>query len=216
MCSPTFAQIEVSLSPARLQRYMGAANGDKHHALRLYIWNTRLGESFYLPSQICEITVRNAIHRAVRANFGEQWHQSPAFTRSLPDRLKNELTKVIQDETVAYGAAMTNDHLVSGLSFGFWVNLLTSRYDHTLWPRFFPRCFPNKPANIGRPDIQIEAEQFRMQRNRIAHHKPLFDRNPVSEYQRMLKIIGWVSPETFWFVQKISNVSQTINARPPY
>ena len=55
------------MSPARLDRFVPAARGDRNHALRLYIWNARLCEKFYLPIQLAEVTMRNAIHHRFSA-----------------------------------------------------------------------------------------------------------------------------------------------------
>src|SRR5437868_3775751 len=124
-CVPgTFSAIEGSLSPARLGRYLNAAGGDKHLALRLYVWNARMGEAFYLPSQIAEVCIRNAIHKALCSKHGPQWFNLAAFRCTLPNRLRDELDKVIDSERGAYGAGMTADHIVSGLTFGFWSHLL--------------------------------------------------------------------------------------------
>jgi hypothetical protein len=214
-CVPhTYAGIEQTLSAARLGRYLGAANGDRHLAFRLYLWNARLCEAFYLPIQICEVAFRNSAHQALRRHYGNDWHQRGGFLCTLPDRLKTELRNVIAEERRAYGARMTIDHVVSGLSFGFWVHLTSKRYEGVLWPRYLPHCFPNKPGHVQPQTIHARLEGLRIQRNRIAHHKPIFDRRPSQQYGEMLETLGWICTETKWLVKQTSRVQRTINARP--
>jgi hypothetical protein len=38
--------------------------------------------------------------------------------------------------------------LISGLSFGFWTNLLDKRYEQNLWPRLLKVVFPYLPRSI--------------------------------------------------------------------
>jgi hypothetical protein len=214
-CLPaTYDAIERALSQARLGRYLGAAGQDKHYALRLYIWNARLCESFYLPTQICEVTIRNALHGALRTHHGEKWFERGGFLCTLPIRLREEMETVIADERAAYGLNMTLDHIVSGLPLGFWVRLLTSNYDEVFWPAYFSTQFPNKPTGVNRQSLYNKVEQFRKHRNKIAHHKPIFHQQLGTEYNNLLDIVGWVSPETKWFVQTLSRIQQTISDRP--
>lgn len=214
-CSPaTYGAVENTLTKARLARYLDAAKGDKHHALRLYVWNARLCEAFYLPSQICEVALRNAIHGALRDKHGPDWYQRGAFLCTLPDRLRQELDKVVRDQRTVHNGKITLDHIVADLSLGFWQHLLVRAYDGVFWPKYFHLQFPHKPRHIGRQQVYDSVEDFRGHRNRIAHHKPIFHRQPSAELQNLLRLIGWICPETHWLCQTLSQVQQTINERP--
>lgn len=210
----TFASIENTLSAPRLARYLGEAKGDKHYALRLYVWNGHLCEAFYLPIQIAEVCSRNTILAALSAKHGNEWFERGAFLCTLPERLKNELSGVIRDERQAHGSALTTNHIVSGLSFGFWVHLMTKNYEGVFWPAYFQTCFPNKPKDVTRRMLHEKLERLRTFRNRIAHHKPIFDHSPKAEYQSLMETIEWICRETHWFTRQISRVDQTINAKP--
>jgi len=210
----TFCAIEQTLSPARLQRYMPAAGGNKHFALRLYVWNARLCEAFYLPTQLAEVSIRNVVHAAITDQYQDTWHRRGSFLCTLPDRLKTELNKVIADERAIHGLLLTNDHIVSGLSFGFWAHMFTANFEGILWPKYFPLCFPNKPTGLDRYELYGWIESLRAMRNRIAHHKPVFDKNPTAEYQNIIQLVSWICPDTAWFLKTTSHVSSIINARP--
>lgn len=211
---PAFGVVENTLSKARLARYLIEAGGDPHYALRLYVWNASLCQALYLPVQICEVAVRNALHGALVRKIGPNWHEVEAFRRTLPAQLRGLLDDAIARERIDYGARMTVDHVVSGLSFGFWQNLLTARYDGMLWPQSFAQSFPKKPTTVSRELLYKHIDKFRILRNRLAHHKPIFDRGPSIEYLNMLQIVSWICPDTAWLMRHLSRVAQTINSRP--
>lgn len=141
--------IETTMSSARLARYLGASKGDKYHALRLYIWNARLCEEFYIPLQFSEVSLRNSIHRRLTVLYGTDWFDQAKFTGAIPDRHKSEITKVAADERQKRGRAFTPDHVVAGMSFGFWQNLLGRRLKFVLWRDGIGAAFPHLPKGLA-------------------------------------------------------------------
>lgn len=116
-----WAGVERVLSPQRIGRYLPAARGDKQLAFRLYLWNLRLCEAFYLPCHFCEVAIRNGLHEALKARFGsEDWHLDQKVLAILPERQKVELTDVIRRARAEHGDGATIHHLVSQLPLGFW------------------------------------------------------------------------------------------------
>src|SRR4051812_32174350 len=98
-CTPAVLnEIETALSPARLHRYLNAAGGDKHLALRLYVWNARLCKELYLPLQTAEICVRNVVHNTLSRKYGAGWYSNHKFIDVLPDRYKEEIARTVLDE----------------------------------------------------------------------------------------------------------------------
>ncbi len=208
--------LERALSVARLGRYLPAAGGDRYRALRLYVWNARLCEAFYLPCQIAEITIRNSISRALSSHYKtDEWYTKGGFLCQLPPRLKGELDDVISDKRGDHGAGMTHDHVIAGLSFGFWTHTLTKNFENAgIWPKNISLAFPCAPINISRSDLYKRVDSVRSFRNRIAHHYAVFDKAPNSMHKDILEVIEWSCEETAWLVRGLSKVSQTINARP--
>lgn len=214
-CMPaTLSSIEAAISPARLGRYMAAAQGDRNLALRLCVWNISLCEALYMPVQFAEVALRNAICRALETRYGAGWPHNAAFLCTLPMRLSGELNRAGETERQLHRDRTTPDHIVSALSFGFWLHMLTTNYQGSLWPIYFSISFPNKPQNIALRDLHRRADRLRILRNRIAHHKPIFDRGPVSDYDNIITLIEWILDETAWFVRQTARLSQTINQRP--
>ena len=214
-CTPgTFTELERAFSNARLSRYLPAAGGDKHLALRLYVWNARLCEEFYLPLQTAEVCVRNAIADTLVRRYGEGWYSSPAVHNLLLERHSAELNEVARSEQLERGINFTRDHVVAGLSFGFWVGWMTSRYQNHIWMMGVNRSFPNAPANLALGDAHAAVDQLRRFRNKVAHHHAIFDRQPIAEYQNVERVLNWVSPAALWLTRQLSSPSRVINKRP--
>lgn len=211
---PVMGAIETALSPARLNRFMPAAGGDRALALRLHVWNARLCEAFYLPTQLAEVSTRNALHSAVAARYGKDWHAEAAFLSNLPNRLLDELQNVIARERSKRKQGFTADHVVAGLSFGFWVHLVSKSFDHLLWKRGVAAAFPHVPRGTTRVDVHGRLNGLRNWRNLIAHHYAVFDRSPMAEFQNIVGIIRWICPDTGWFAHELSNVPRVLNQRP--
>lgn len=204
------------MAPARLARFAAGTGGDKHRAFRQYVWNARLCEEFYLPLQIAEISIRNAIHKTLTRRFGEDWPSNAGFIAQIPDRYKDEVRKVVNDERIAKGRGFTVDHVVAGMTFGFWVHLLTARYDELLWQGGVKRSFPHIARNVTREDVYVKVDQLRVFRNRVAHHFAIFDRRPMGEYQNLLELLSLICPDTEWAVKQLANPARVINARPRF
>jgi hypothetical protein len=193
---------------------MPAANHDKHHALRLYVWNARICEAFYLPQQILEVTLRNALHPVIVSRYGPAWHNSAGFRSAITHKARNELEEIVTKETGQRGKEFTIDHVIAGLTLGFWTNLLSKSFEYNFWAKGMDQTFPHAPAWMKRGDISAKAESIRKFRNMIAHHYAVFDRAPNKEYQDIVAFIGWLNPEAAWFTNHLSKVSSVINARP--
>ena len=202
------------MSPARLARFTSPEIGCKHHALRMYVWNARLCEEFYIPLQTAEICVRNAIADTLKRRFTQGWYASPTVNGFLTEKYRNELAEIVRREKKRKAINFTADHVVSGLSFGFWVNLLTSRYEKHLWQHGIRRSFPHATQDIDREKAHQKIDQLRKFRNMVAHHYAIFDRSPLREYQNLERVLGWICPDSVWLIKQLSSPSRVINSRP--
>ncbi|MFK5979536.1 MAG: hypothetical protein QM488_11680 [Rhizobiaceae bacterium] len=201
------------LNTARVNRYALAARGGGVTPTSLYLWNCDLSAAFYMPLHFAEITCRNTIHKALCFRDVE-WPKNPTFRGILGGNYLNDLDSVIAEEGRQHGDDMTNDHIVSALSFGFWEHLTTKRFGRFLWSKGFQRSFGSAPWKMKLHDLQRQIESVRRWRNRIAHHNAIFDKKPSSKLQDAITLIEWSSPELSKWVAAQCQVQSIINDRP--
>lgn len=206
--------IEATMSPARLTRFLPALSIDRNHALRTYVWNARLCEEFYIPLQFTEIALRNGIHRRLQQVFGQDWHISQKFKNVIPNRHKEDVANVTSSEMAKRGPSFTIDHVVAGLPFGFWQNLMGKGTAHLLWKYNANAVFPFAPIGTKRETIFEMLEQLRVFRNNIMHHYAIFDKNPVAEYNNIRTLMSWMCPHTLWLMSELANPAAVLLQRP--
>ncbi|MBZ0217212.1 MAG: hypothetical protein K8F25_11700 [Fimbriimonadaceae bacterium] len=207
--------IVKALQEQRVNRYLPPANGDPALALSLYMWNYDLSEAFQFPLHVAEISCRNAIHNCLLDKLGDRWFEHSTFRNLLDRKFLGELDSAIAEEADAHGAAnVTCHHVVSGLMFGFWEHLTTKRFDRLLWIRGIYHSFPNAPPNSNYRLLQSQIELVRRWRNRIAHHKTIFDKQPNAKFKEISDLIRWVCNDTADWVVSVSRVTSTVNLRP--
>jgi hypothetical protein len=206
--------VEATMSPARFERYVTAAAGDRNLALRLYVWNARLCEEFYIPLQFTEVAIRNAISWRLSHLYTNHWFDEPNFINVIPERHKTELVGIVAEQKRKRGSAFAPDHVVACMSFGFWQNLMGRHLAHIFW-RAGVRCsFPYMPAGTKRADVYQRMDDMRNFRNGVMHHYAIFDRRPAAEYQNLLALLSWICPESLWLVKQLSNPAAIIARRP--
>lgn len=184
-----------ALSPARLTTYIRRAHGNARRALDLYAWNVNAGAALYPILQVNEIALRNAVERALAAQFGVQWPYSTGFLRTLPkpekeafERGRGRLERVLRVPRVSTG------DIVAAQTYGFWVMLLTSRFQRRIWDQEFTRSFASAPPQVDRSVVHDRADEIRRLRNRIAHHEPLLNHDLLGAHQRAASMVRWISP----------------------
>lgn len=194
---------------------MRDAGGDKHRALRLYLWNARLCQEFYVPLQTAELCIRNSITGILKRRFGHGWYSNTKFIDVLPDRHKEALASAVLDEQLYRGPDFTGDHVVAAMTFGFWSQLLTKNFGHILWqPPGIHRAFTNAPKVLTQADLYDRVELIRTFRNDVAHHYAIYDRQALPKYEATMELIEWVSPHTRWLVRQMVNPQAIMAARP--
>lgn len=210
-----FPAIETAIKQSRLGRYMPVPGYDRETAIKFYIWNCQLSEAFQFPLHMAEVTCRNAIQKGLNTRFKNPWFDQPDLKRLLDRRQLDHLEAVIAEERHQHAAKMTGDHIVSSLSFGFWDHLTTKRFDRTLWLRGIQHNFPGAySARMTLSDVNALIQKVRRWRNRIAHHRAIFDKDPARKYDETLRLIEWVCPKTARWVDDLSNVRAALALRP--
>lgn len=209
-----FQSIEFALHGDRIARYMPAAGNKRSMAFQYYLWNCSLCEAFFVPLHFSEIVCRNAMHRAIMARGDPKWFDNRTFRQILDQRFRTELDAAISKEHAQHGARMTSHHIVSALTFGFREHLATKRFERYLWAKGIHGAFPTAPKNATYEQLHSLIESVRRWRNRIAHHRAIFDKGPMRKYKDALELISWVCGDTYVWVASVSRVPAAIAIRP--
>ncbi|WP_312684390.1 hypothetical protein [Stenotrophomonas chelatiphaga] len=207
--------LERLVSTARWTTYLHAAAVVDTCPTLLYLWNMRLCGALLMPLHLVEILVRNAAAEALGSQHGPAWPRNDAFRRRLP-RVHtgycagSELEKAISRSTRV-------DDVVAGLSFAFWHQLFTRRFDQSLWMTGFSRVFPHAlplPSHALRAAAYADLSRLRQLRNRIAHHEPIFQRDIRADLAAATRIIHARSPSTLHWLLRHEEASTVLAASP--
>lgn len=210
----TFDSVEKTMSHARLTRYLAAARQDKNRALRLYFWNAELCQEFYLPIQMTEVSLRNSLHTRLQTIFEDNWFTDPSFVSAVPERSQREIRDVANFERAKRGVGFTVDHVVAGMSFGFWLSLLNAPMTNRIWRGNIRPIFPNLPHHLGQPDVHERLEKLRLFRNAVMHHYAIFDKAPGIEWENMKVILGWICQPSVKLMIQLADPKKVLSAKP--
>lgn len=197
------AELRRTLSEERFGRYLEAVRGDKIRALSLHVWNTAMAAAFYGPLQACEVALRNNIHGELSSAYGRWWLRDKALLRGDELRMARDAELVVARR----GKEVVPGRVVAELGFGFWVGLFAKAYDQALWRTHLYRAFSPRP---DRRQLHDDLDRLRTLRNRIAHHEPIFHRNLVRDHQRIVEIVGVLSPPLAAWVAHHSRVYDVV------
>lgn len=220
-------------SESRLATYLKAANQDKQQALDLYKLNLRLSEALYPLLCLLEITLRNRISSVLIRYYGNNWfdgHQGKWFDGQnlpLPAGKNYELDEIqrTKNKCLKRGKQITSDILTADLNFGFWTEMMTGRYEKTLWQKYISEVFPDAPRkyNLVRNlrSHRQELNRIRNLRNRVFHHEPVFSTKSLSfyellaDYNNAKKLIGWLSQDALRLLEEYDRFDSLVILIPP-
>lgn len=177
-------------------------------AIAVYEWNMLLAEAFYVPLQCLEVCLRNKIHDRMSEVYGADWLTSAKaaplndFSRSMVNKAKEKV-----------GDDASNGKLVAELSFAFWVGLLATQYDATLWRQALHACF-KATRGQKRSVVHSRLNAVRRFRNRIAHHEAIYDRPLERLHREMIEAIGWMCTDTCAWAEHHSRVATVLGEKP--
>jgi hypothetical protein len=177
------------------------------------MWNAAVGQSFHFPLQAIEVALRNVIHRALSNKFGPDWWSNAQARNVLGAGRCEEIDKAAIRIRRKYGIAPETDHIVASLMLGFWAAMLKRQYNAPIWDHEAVGAFPHLAGHSIR-DVSSTANGLQDLRNRIFHHEPLMGRSLSDEYGSLLKLLGWICPETREWVRHHASVPVVLRQRP--
>ena len=223
----TYEEFEKALSPARLNRYLGACGGDKLKTLELYRQNIVLSQEFYAILSLFEIALRNAINGHYTTQFNDkEWLKNQCAGSGF---LNNPVFATAQyksrkkvDEAIRnLGAGYTYDRLVATISFGFWINLFAP-IQFRIAGQTLHKIFIKRPKGISAKDLYNDLILILEFRNRIAHYEQIcFNSNHQKDlayaqqhYDLIVEKTGWLGFPAKNFFDGLDNI-QCIFRIPP-
>lgn len=196
MVAQLLSDIEPSISTARLQRYQ-SPTGDPLETLVNYLWNIELCEALYYSINAVEIALRNGLHQSLSQHFGvPHWYDGHGMLE--PNQRKD--VKAVKDRISWRGDPVTPDRVVSELTFGFWVVILSRPYDLRLWTAYNAATLKNAFMRLPkrhrqRQIIHQRYNSIRELRNRVMHHEPLFDDQRLRQrHGEVYQALHWLNP----------------------
>lgn len=167
-----------------------------------------LAEAFYVPLQCLEVCLRNKIHDRMSEVYGADW-----LTSATAAPLNDFSRSLVNDAKKKVGEDASSGKLVAELSFAFWVGLLATQYDATLWRRALHSCF-KATRGQKRSVVHGRLNAVRRFRNRIAHHEAIYDRPLERLHREMIEAVGWMCQDTCAWAEHHSRVEAVLQKRP--
>jgi hypothetical protein len=199
--------ISKAFSEPRFAPYLANCDSDVAAALRLYMWNIGISTAFYPLLHLVEITLRNSLHRELGARFGraDWWSVAPLNEHG------QRLVKQAQEKVSAPRSRQNADDLVTELTFGFWVGLVSKTYDRALWVPALHQAFPHYR---GRRDaLHAELRQVLWLRNRVMHYEPVHLRDLKADHATIYRLFSYMSPDVAAAARRIDQVPHVLRLR---
>lgn len=204
-----------TISKPRLTRYLKEANGNNGHALLLYHWNSLLSQCLYLHLQMWEISLRNKMNSFLCWKYGPRWFEDARALRAFGKADNEKLSKTILRQLQNRKSSLTVDQIVADLSAGFWVSLLSARYDvpftwrYNLTGRVFTHGQP-----IERQEASDTCGRLLDLRNRVAHHEPIFHLDLVALRTDLERILESLCSATQEYLKSTCSFEDVWASRP--
>lgn len=184
--------LSATLSEDRLGAY-GKDGAEREVVIARYLWNSAVCESLYAPLQMCEVGLRNSVHRAMVQLTGQNdWHQHIGMTHWATGQVEYALRTLRRRRK-----PVTDGRVVAELNFGFWTSMFESHYerrDAGFLPRGIKLTFPQLPkSQHHRKRLKRRLDGIRNLRNRVFHYERVIHwKDLVNQHQGMLEAIGWM------------------------
>lgn len=205
-----FDEVREALSRERLASYLRESEGSLHQALELYRWNQDVAGALLRPLCDLEVTLRNSLQRELAViNHPEPWWTTSALCSDAKISTDLERAKTALSRE---GKPVSAGGMVAQVSFGFWIALVSNRFDMTLWRRGLHRAFPHYRG--PRRPLHRDLQRLLGLRNRIGHHEPIHHRHLAADRRTVHRLLGYLSPAMQLWGQQEDRFSQLVSCRP--
>ena len=201
-----------AFSSQRLEKYINLYNGDVTKVAAHYKANIALSESLYTSLSVFEVTLRNALSKELERMMGRQdWSPPPPPNPALKS-LTSEVTVAIRHISQR-GEMVSPDKIIAELTFGFWVTLLNSEYELTLW-KSLRLAFPHMPKkDRKRKNVSSPCNALRKLRNRVFHHESIcWDLDYITDiHNRLVMVLGWINKDMPSWLDEVDHFCKVVD-----
>ena len=219
-----YKKLEHFVSLPRLDRFLTACDGSKTKAQELYKANLRVAESFYPIMHLFEIFLRNTINYKLTEYFGNpDWIviEKNGFMSDVTLKpSKYFLKKQIESAEIRVkrrGGTITAGKIIAEQMLGFWTSLFDTHH-YRLLSGSIIHCFPNRPSDVQRKEINLKLDKIREFRNRVYHNEPVcFNGNKIDFTEakeikkEIFEILSWIDPDIANYLNQFDNVDIKIH-----
>ncbi|GGL14547.1 hypothetical protein Sme01_18320 [Sphaerisporangium melleum] len=206
------AWMRRTLSAPRLAPYLLASGADAERAERLYYWNVEAAAAFYGPLHFLEVCLRNVLHDTLKGHFARSdWWQATALGDHNDRKIREAVARARENAGQYAGRIPGPDDVVAELSFGFWVSLLSRRYDRTLWVPVVHGVFRN--CRETRRALHDGLLSLVLLRNRIMHHEPIHHRDLAADYAKICRMLGYLEPGVARRLPHLDRVAEVLGRK---
>ena len=207
-----------TITPVRLKAYGEDSN---EILIEKYIYNLKVSEAFYPALSLLEVTLRNKICYAIEALICKDWLINELNQQNI--LFDKEYKKLIEtaDKIEKDGKKVTNDRLISELTFGFWIHLCTKSYKPKFWDKkgFIELVFPNYTISSNLRNISLIQKDLRdvlKLRNRISHQEIIINgnRTPEESYKLIQMLLYTLSSGMYALLEDISRFNAITKQKP--
>ncbi|MFC3468332.1 hypothetical protein ACFOHT_00150 [Massilia oculi] len=216
------------LSAPKLTAYKNLGLKDDWQVIQSYIFLLDLAGHFVVPLQLLEIALRNKMYKEIAKQTKNQfWYNAVPYSKDSKRQVTLAKSEALKD------GKTSPDDIICRLMFGFWVYMTDKPYRPSftpkagepagtnLWQFIKGDVFPGATASMNH--IFDELKAINKMRNRLFHHEPLWKLSghqdlaaavarTRAQYDRVLKVLGWISPEKLNLINGLGNTAKFYTA----
>ena len=201
-----------AFSSQRLEKYINLYNGDVTKVAAHYKANIALSESLYTSLSVFEVTLRNALSKELERMMGRKDWYSVFPSNPALKSLTSEVTVAIRHISQR-GEMVSPDKIIAELTFGFWVTLLNSEYELSLW-KSLRLAFPHMPKkDRKRKNVSSPCNALRKLRNRVFHHESIcWDLDYITDiHNRLVMVLGWINKDMPSWLDEVDHFCKVVD-----
>ena len=201
-----------AFSSQRLEKYINLYNGDVMKVAAHYKANIALSESLYTSLSVFEVTLRNALSKELERMMGRKDWYSVFPSNPALKSVTSEVTVAIRHISQR-GEMVSPDKIIAELTFGFWVTLLNSEYELSLW-KSLRLAFPHMPKkDRKRKNVSSPCNALRKLRNRVFHHESIcWDLDYITDiHNRLVMVLGWINKDMPSWLDEVDHFCKVVD-----